>query len=356
MSTILNLERELKLMIGEEEVILLEHNKNKTYYHENITILNLRRCEEEYAETLLDIAVLNISNTPPSEYKKKLKFVNEKKKNYKETKKNLKDAEKSVKISEKRMHESSYKKRQLMLKIGNLKIKIKSLNQETQLKLIEKKEKKVQTQVQKEKRKNPEYYSEEILKKILTLPEELKDIISAYLPYNVRVALVEKQFKLTIATFKSYRRNDIQQQQLEQQQQQQLEQQQQQQLEQQQLEQEGKEMYKHVMFMSFLERIATDPEFLCLLTRDEAYDQIPFLTSYDGRNQYTYCGFTFSKKILKNKILWATEMAKIVNPKFAYKIMKMIIVLGIPYKYKPNFTMFARNELTIEDLPKEYHL
>jgi hypothetical protein len=47
-------------------------------------------------------------------------------------------------------------------------------------------------------------------------------------------------------------------------------------------------------------------------------------------------------------------MAKTGNPQFAYKIMKMIIILGVPYKYKRVFTLPVNPDLTFDDLPKEY--
>lgn len=311
---ITNLENNLKLMLGEQEIAQIEYEKHKHFYEETLQIRNMRATEETYAKTLLEYTKAGNHVGP------KQKFLAEISKNYREAKKNLEETEKCVRISYKRMSESNYKQRQLTIKIANLKIKIKYLHQEGQLKLIEKEEKKIQKQVQREKRKNPDYLSEEILKSVSKLPEEIKRIVCEYLPYNVRVALIEHQSKIIVKSFKGTKI----------------------------------ELFKHFMFISFLERIATDPEFLRLLTMEEAREQIPLLTLYDERTQYAYIGYTYSLKILKNKILWAMEMAKIGNPKFAYKIMKMLIVLGKSFKYKPNFMVPARNELTIEDLPKEY--
>ena len=324
-----NLEINLKLIIGEEEVAQLDYEKHKHYYEESVEIRNMRAHEETYAKTLLELAKAGNHVGP------KQKFLKEISKNYREAKKNLKDAEKCLRISHKRMCKTGYKQRYLRLEIGNLRIKIKSLHQEEQLKLIEKEEKKIQKEVQKEKRKNSDYYSEEILKNVSKMPEEIKRIIREYLPYNVRVALIQHQSKAIITSFKGIKKN----------------------------------VHNHFMFISFLDRIATDTEFLHLLTREEAkeqipfptlYDeQIPFLTLFDERKQYqyTYCGYTYNLrilKILKNKILWAMEMAKVGNPKFAYKIMKMIIVLGERNKFNRIFNMPTKNELTMEDLPKEY--
>jgi hypothetical protein len=108
------------------------------------------------------------------------------------------------------------------------------------------------------------------------------------------------------------------------------------------------------MFISFLESIGTSPEFLYLLTRQEAREQILSLTAFRYKLQYVYCGDTCNSKILKNKILWATEMAKNSNPQFAYKIMKMIIILGESNRFTPIITSTARKYLTVEDLPEEY--
>jgi hypothetical protein len=276
---------------------------------------------------MLQIAINNFLEAPKMFHKnyevlKKMeKCVKKKRKDFKEASKHLRDAEKAVKVSKKRMDQSVHICNQYKLKITNLEIKIKSSYHEAELKQIEKEEKKTQKQVQKEKRKNTEYYSEEILKKTSKLPEEVRRIISEYLPYNVRAVLIQEKSKSIITSFKGIEKNNV---------------------------------HTHFMFISFLDRIATDPEFLHLLTREEAREQIPFLTLYDERKQYTYCGNAYNLKILKNKILWAMEMSKIQNPKFAYKIMKMIIILGEPNKYKRIFDMPTKTELTIEDLPEEY--
>jgi len=307
---IANLEKKLKLIIGEEEVAELDYEKHKRYYEESVEIRNMRAHEEIYAKTLLELANAGHHVGPIS-------------KNYREAKKNLKDAEKCLRISHKRMCQTGYRQRYLRLENDNLTIKIKSLHQEEQLKFVEKEEEKIKKEVQKEKRKNPHYYSEEILKNVSKLPEEIKRIIHEYLPYNVRVALIQHQSKAIITSFKGIEKN-------------------------------VQNVHNHFMFISFLDRIATDPEFLHLLTREEAREQIPFLTLYDEKKQYTYCGYTYNLKVLKNKILWAMEMAKVGNPKFAYKIMKMIIILGKPNKFSRLFNMPTKNELTMEDLPKEY--
>jgi hypothetical protein len=245
-------------------------------------------------------------------------------KEYMESKKIALKAEKTQLKLLKKLNFHTKKYLSLNDKSRQVKLKINALVQENYFKLKEKEEKKEEKIIKNQKIKNPEYYSEEILKKISKLPEVIVNIISEYLPYNVRVALIEQRYKTTISCFRNNRTELT------------------------------NYPYKYFMFISFLESIGTSSEFLYLLTRQEAREQILTLTAFRYKLQYVYCGDTCNSKILKNKILWATEMAKNSNPKFAYKIMKMIIVLGESNRFTPIITSTARKYLTVKDLPEEY--
>ena len=202
----------------------------------------------------------------------------------------------------------------------DIKIKIDTLELEEKNKVIAKKKSEEHRVVLKEKRKNKNYFSESVLKKISVLPDEIKRIICSYMPFNVRAALLDDKFKSIIARYHS-----------------------------------KKMPYSNPMLVAFLDYIATQSEFLGLLTRKEARQQIPSLTprGFSWRH-YSYCG-KVSRKLLYNKILWAVEMATIGNPEFAYKIMKTIIVFGeVEDKYRTSFYVSAKKYLTIEDLPVEY--
>ena len=86
------LERNLKLMIGEEEEAQMNYINNKKYYNEAVT----RAIEQQ-----LEVYMLQIAS------------------------KHLRDAEKAVKVSKKRMDQSVHICNQYKLKITNLEIKIK---------------------------------------------------------------------------------------------------------------------------------------------------------------------------------------------------------------------------------------
>ena len=204
----------------------------------------------------------------------------------------------------------------------DIKWKMEALELEEKNKVIAKNKSDEQRLVLANTKKNKNYFSESVLKKLSTLPDEIKRIVCEFLPFNVRVNLLEDKFKSIVTRYYT-----------------------------------AKPLPKTTMLTAFLDYIATQPEFLGLLTRKEARHQIPSLTPRGMIwRHYYYCG-EVSKypKLLYNKILWATEMATIGNPKFAYKIMKTIIVFGeVEGKYKVSPTVTAKNYLTIEDLPHEY--
>lgn len=204
----------------------------------------------------------------------------------------------------------------------DIKIKMDTLELEEKNKVIAKKKSEEHQVVLKEKRKNKNYLSEAILKKISGLPDEIKRIICSYMPFNVRAALLDDKFKSVVAHYHN-----------------------------------KKVPYSNPLLIAFLEYIATQPEFLGLLTRKEARHQIPSLTPRGFKwRHYSYCGeLNKNPKLLYNKILWAVEMATFGNPKFAYKVMKTIIVFGgVEGKYRISFSVKAKKYLTIEDLPAEY--
>ena len=205
-----------------------------------------------------------------------------------------------------------------------IKWKLETLELEEKNKAIAKKKHDDQQLVLKDKKKskNKNYLSEAILNKLSKVPDEIKRIIREFLPYDVRVSLLDDKFKYIIDQYHC------------------------------------KKAPSSMMLRSFLDYIATQPEFLRLLTRKEARHQIPYLTPRGFKwRQYSWEGLVNHPKLIYNKILWATEMSKIGNPKFAYKIMKTVTVFGsgcIEGRYRLSSTVFAKNYLTIEDLPNEY--
>jgi hypothetical protein len=299
------LEKKFKLIQGDEEVAYLRYAESKVNYNNVLITKNMK--------------LLELHNESEKLFENKITY-----KQYMESKKNLLEAEKNQIKSLKTLNCHTKKYLSSNNKSRQLKLKINALLQENYFKLKEREEKKEQKIIKKQKTKDPQYYSEEILKKISKLPEVIVNIISEYLPYNVRIALIEDKYKATISSFHNNRIELL------------------------------NYPYKYFMFVCFLESIGTSSEFLYLLTRQEAREQILSLTGYRYKLQYVYCGDTCNSKILKNKILWATEMAKNSNSKFAYKIMKMIIILGESNRFNPIITSTARKYLTVEDLPEEY--
>jgi hypothetical protein len=179
----------------------------------------------------------------------------------------------------------------------------------------------------KEKKQVTKKYTkgDELLRKIQRMPQDVMLLIRDYLPYEVRISLIRNSFNNVMNLCK------------------------------------GPE--PAYLFVSFLNYTATCPEFLSLLSRKEARQQIPSLTprGYHWR-AYTYCISSKTgkpvTKLVKNKINWVVELAQVSNPKFAYKVMKTILVFGSDFsKIKPmpfSGTERAKRYLTLQDLPSNY--
>ena len=205
--------------------------------------------------------------------------------------------------------------------ILDMRLKINTIELEQNLAAVNEEEK----QVKKATKAKKYTISDSLLKKIQKMPEDITRLIHSYLPYDVRVSLIRDSFNSVMNNCR------------------------------------GPE--PAYIFVSFLNYAATCPEFLPLLSRKEARHQIPSLTprGYQWR-AYTYCVCrktgTPVTKLVKNKINWLVELAQASNPKFAYKVMKTIVVFGSDFsriKSMPySGTERAKRYLTIRDLPANY--
>ena len=185
-----------------------------------------------------------------------------------------------------------------------------------------KKEKKVD-----KKHKNNED-SEKLVTKIKLMPVEVMRLIIGYLSYDARVSIIKDRFTSVMDKCKGLKPSPL--------------------------------------FIAFLDYASTSPEFLPLLNRTEARQQINSLTpppvnswDYEYQGKYTYYKYSYktrksSTELIKNRITWIAELAQARNPKFAYKIMKTVIVLGDLNRYKVSSTISPKRVLTIEDLPPSY--
>jgi hypothetical protein len=201
----------------------------------------------------------------------------------------------------------------------DMRLKINTIELEQNLAAVNEEEKQV-------KKKAKKYtISDSLLRKIQRMPDELMRLIRNYLPYDVRISIIKDSFNSVMNKCS------------------------------------GPE--PAYLFVSFLNYAATCPEFLPLLSRKEARHQIPSLTprGYHWR-AYTYCVCRKTgnpvTKLVKNKINWLVELAQASNPKFAYKVMKTVIVFGSDFsriKSMPySGTERAKRYLTIQDLPANY--
>ena len=208
----------------------------------------------------------------------------------------------------------------------DIKWKMEALELEEKNKAITKTKHDEQRGVLAEKKKNKtkDYFSERILNKLSKMPDEIKRIVCGFLSFSARVSLLDDNFKSIVHRYHHFTNNN--------------------------------KHHNIDMLTAYLDYISTQPEFLGLLTRKEARHQIPSITPRGFKwRHYSWIGIANYPKLLYNRILWATEMAKTKNPKFAYKIMKTMIVFGsVEGKYKVSSTVNPKNYLTIEDLPTEY--
>jgi hypothetical protein len=198
-------------------------------------------------------------------------------------------------------------------------LKINTIELEQNLAAVNKEEKQVTKKIKK-------YITNDLLlRKIQIMPQDVMLLIRGYLPYDVRVSLIKDSFNSVMDKCS------------------------------------GPE--PAYLFVSFLNYAATCPEFLPLLSRKEARHQIPSLTPRGFHwRAYTYCTCrktgTPVTKLVKNKINWLIELAQASNPKFAYKVMKTVVVFGSDFsriKSMPySGTERAKRYLTLQDLPANY--
>jgi hypothetical protein len=185
-----------------------------------------------------------------------------------------------------------------------------------------KKEKKVD-----KKHQNNEH-SEKLVTKIKKMPVEVMRLIIGYLSYDARVSIIKDRFTSVMDICKGLKPSPL--------------------------------------FIAFLDYASTSPEFLSLLDRREARQQIQSLTpppvnsgDYEYQGKYTYYKYSYKTRkspveLIKNRITWIAELAQARNPEFAYKIMKTVIVLGDLNRYKVSSTISPKRVLTVEDLPPSY--
>jgi hypothetical protein len=193
---------------------------------------------------------------------------------------------------------------------------------------------KEEKQIAKKGKKNED--SDSLLKKIQKMPQDVMLLIRDYLPYDVRVSLIKDRFNIVMNKCKGGKKAP------------------------QNYECMGANAPR--LFVWLLDYAATCPEFLPLLTREEARLQIPTLTPMGSEwKVYTYCEpkRTYTSDpidtVVKNKINWLVELAQENNPKFAYKVMKTTIVLCSNLrKNKCSYTVNPKRTLTVEDLPLNY--
>jgi hypothetical protein len=193
---------------------------------------------------------------------------------------------------------------------------------------------KEEKQVVKKGKKNGD--SDTLLQKIQKMPEDVMLLIRGYLPFDVRVSLIKDRFNSVMNKCKGAKSV---------------------------LNNDSMGANAPELFISLLDYAGTCPEFLPLLSREEARLQIPSLTPIGSEwKVYTYCQPTriYSNgnpidTVVKNKINWLVELAKAGNPEFAYKVMKTAIVICSSLrKYTPKYNVNAKRQLTLQDLPAEY--
>jgi hypothetical protein len=210
----------------------------------------------------------------------------------------------------------------ISLDIYDLQLHKETIELKQKINASRKKEKKVD-----KKHKNNED-SEKLLTKIKRMPVEVMRLIIGYLSYHARVSIIKDRFTSVMDKCKGLRPSPL--------------------------------------FIAFLDYASTSPEFLSLLDRREARQQIDSLTpppvnsrcrEYQGKYtcyEYSYHTRKSSTELIKNRITWIAELAQARNPEFAYKIMKTVIVLGDLNRYKVSSTISPKRVLTVEDLPPSY--
>jgi hypothetical protein len=132
--------------------------------------------------------------------------------------------------------------------------------------------------------------------KILRLPEVIVDIIESYLPYEIRTEMIEERYK----PFKLISNN----------------------------------LSLHTL-RSFLMHICSQPTYFTLLTGQEKRNQI-----YD-RNNWSAWNPDWKKfnerPYILNKLVHTIHIFKLLNPKAAYKFIRILCILINPEKkYKKN--------------------
>lgn len=191
---------------------------------------------------------------------------------------------------------------------------------------------KINASRKKEKKVDKKHQNNEDLEKLLTkikrMPVEVMRLIIGYLSYDARVSIIKDRFTSVMDKCKGLKPSPL--------------------------------------FIAFLDYASTSPEFLSLLDRREARQQINSLTpppvnswDYEYQGKYTYYKYSYKTRkspteLIKNRITWIAELAQTRNPKFAYKIMKTVIVLGDLNRYKVSSTISPKRVLTIQDLPRKY--
>ena len=155
-------------------------------------------------------------------------------------------------------------------------------------------------------------YSEPILAKVNSLPQELVKIIGAYLPYETLNELLSQDLMRRVIRIGN-----------------------------------------RSMLLRFIQEVTSQPNYLTLLSHQEARKKVRYLRNGDFNPEYNWASYWIHTcKKLKTVIYDTLLLAKAGNPQFAHSILKTVAVLN-SRKWKVNRRSLAR-DLTENDLPPEY--
>ena len=140
------------------------------------------------------------------------------------------------------------------------------------------------------------------LNKVLRLPEVLVDIIESYLPYEIRIEMIEERYK----PFKLISNN-----------------------------------LSILTLRSFLMHICSQPTYFTLLTSQEKHNQIYDRYTWGGSWKPDWAKFT-ERSYLLNKLVHTLRVFKVLNPKAAYNFIRMLCILINPEKKYRNIKPVIR--------------
>jgi hypothetical protein len=139
------------------------------------------------------------------------------------------------------------------------------------------------------------------LNKVLLLPEVLVDIIQSYLPYEIRNEMIEERYK----PFKLISKN-----------------------------------LSILTLRSFLMDICSQPTYFTLLTTQEKCNQIYNPNNWQNWNP-DWAKY-LKRQFILNKLVHTIHVFKVLNPKAAYKFIRMLCILINPEKKYRNVKPVVR--------------